>query len=247
MSDREWSDAHVLNAALDIHRDDPTFGYRFITDELHRQGIKVSENTVQRLCRQHHIWSVFAKKRGLSRKPGLPVHDDLIKRQFTAQAANRVWLPDVTEHPSHRRWTYIGGSGHFHRLGNLKRYLCETCLDRACLTGDFNPTIRHGVVIDPHVNLVDWVLPGLPLFEVYVPALDSTVEQREISRNSLNCHLLERRDRNAKVDARVVDNVQFVRTNMPDTGGTEQFGEIPARDRRCRFDVNNGVLAFREG
>jgi len=49
MSDREWSDAHLVNAALDIHADDPMFGYRFITDELHRQGIAVSENRVQRL------------------------------------------------------------------------------------------------------------------------------------------------------------------------------------------------------
>ena len=64
MSDREWSDAHVVNAALDIHANDRMFGYRFITDELHRQGIAVSENRVQRLCQEHHIWSVFAKKRG---------------------------------------------------------------------------------------------------------------------------------------------------------------------------------------
>ena len=64
MSDREWSDAHVVNAALDIHANDRMFGYRFITDELLRQGIAVSENRVQRLCQEHHIWSVFAKKRG---------------------------------------------------------------------------------------------------------------------------------------------------------------------------------------
>lgn len=100
MSGREWSDAHVVNAALDIHHDDPMFGYRFITDELHRQGFKVSENRVQRLCSEHHIWSVFAKKRGLSRKPGPPVHDDLVNRQFTAETANRVWLIDLTEHPT---------------------------------------------------------------------------------------------------------------------------------------------------
>ena len=50
MSDGEWSDAHVVNAALDIHRDDPMFRYRFTTDGLHRQGIKVSENTMHRLA-----------------------------------------------------------------------------------------------------------------------------------------------------------------------------------------------------
>src|ERR1700684_3077690 len=31
---RDWDDAHLINAALDVHRDDPAFGYRFIADEL---------------------------------------------------------------------------------------------------------------------------------------------------------------------------------------------------------------------
>jgi putative transposase len=75
-SDRDWSDAALVNDIIDIHRDDPEFGYRFIADELERNGWNVSENRVQRLCQQHQIWSVHAKKRGLSRKAGPPVHDD---------------------------------------------------------------------------------------------------------------------------------------------------------------------------
>jgi hypothetical protein len=31
---RDWDDAHLINAALDIHADDPAPGYRFIADEL---------------------------------------------------------------------------------------------------------------------------------------------------------------------------------------------------------------------
>ena len=30
VADREWDDADLINAALDIHHDDPAFGYRFI-------------------------------------------------------------------------------------------------------------------------------------------------------------------------------------------------------------------------
>lgn len=29
VSQRDWEDAHLTNAAIDAHRDDPTFGYRF--------------------------------------------------------------------------------------------------------------------------------------------------------------------------------------------------------------------------
>jgi putative transposase len=50
------------------------------------------------LCSQESIWSIFAKKRGLNRRSGPPVHDDLVDRQFGAQAANEIWLTDITEH-----------------------------------------------------------------------------------------------------------------------------------------------------
>ena len=61
-SDRDRDDARLLNAIVDIHADDPAFGYRFITDELHKRGWTVSENRVQRLCQQQRIWSTTAKK-----------------------------------------------------------------------------------------------------------------------------------------------------------------------------------------
>jgi putative transposase len=98
VSQRDWDDAHLINAALDIHADDPAFGYRFIADELREQGIAAGENRVARLCSQQRIWSVFAKKRGLNRKAGPPVHDDLVDRKFTATAPNVTWLTDITEH-----------------------------------------------------------------------------------------------------------------------------------------------------
>ena len=98
VSQRDWDDAHLINAAYDIHHDDPAFGYRFIADELRERGIASGENRVARLCSQQRIWSIFAKKRGLNRKAGPPVHDDLVDRRFTASAPNTVWLTDITEH-----------------------------------------------------------------------------------------------------------------------------------------------------
>ncbi|MFP5310834.1 MAG: IS3 family transposase [Actinomycetes bacterium] len=107
VTERDWVDAHLVNAALDIHTDDPAFGYRFIADELPGKGITAGENRVQRLCRDHGIWSVFSKKRGLNRKPGPPVHDDLVERDFTAVAPNELWLTDITEHPTAEGKLYL--------------------------------------------------------------------------------------------------------------------------------------------
>jgi putative transposase len=107
VSDRDWANAHLINAAVDIHRDEPAFGYRFIADELAVCGLPAGENRVARLCSQQRIWSVFAKKRGLSRRAGPPVHDDLVNRQFTASRPDQLWLTDITEHPTAEGKLYL--------------------------------------------------------------------------------------------------------------------------------------------
>ena len=98
VSQRDWDDAHLINAAYDIHADDPAFGYRFIADELAAQGIRAGRNRIARLCSSQRIWSAFAKKKGLNRKAGPPVHDDLVQRRFTAAGRDQIWLTDITEH-----------------------------------------------------------------------------------------------------------------------------------------------------
>jgi putative transposase len=105
--ERDLSDAYLINAALDAHEDDPGFGYRFISDELEADGYVASENRVQRLCSLQRIWSVHSKKRGLNRKPGPPVHDDLVQRDFTASAINELWLTDISEHPTGEGKLYL--------------------------------------------------------------------------------------------------------------------------------------------
>ncbi len=107
VTQRDWDDAHLLNAARDIHHDDPEFGYRFIADELAGRGIHAGRNRVNRLCTSQRIFSVHSRKRGLHRKPGPPVHDDLVERQFTAEKPNTLWLTDITEHPTAEGKLYL--------------------------------------------------------------------------------------------------------------------------------------------
>ena len=107
VSQRDWDDAHLINSAIDIHHDDPEFGYRFIADELGALGIVASRNRVNRLCTLQRIFSVHSKKRGTGRKPGPPVHDDLVVRQFSAGRPNQLWLTDITEHPTSEGKLYL--------------------------------------------------------------------------------------------------------------------------------------------
>jgi transposase InsO family protein len=106
--DRDWSDARLVDAARDIHADDPAFGYRFIADELAAEhGITASENRVRRLCSAHGIFSVLVRRKGRRSRPGEPVAVDLVRRSFGARVPNELWFTDITEHPTAEGKLYL--------------------------------------------------------------------------------------------------------------------------------------------
>lgn len=111
VSERELAEAYLANALFDAHRDDPEFGYRFLADEARDAGFAACDRTMWRVCSDNGWWSRFGKKqrRAKRAKAGqTPAHPDRVCRDFTAEAPNRLWLADLTEH----------------RTGEGKLYLC---------------------------------------------------------------------------------------------------------------------------
>ena len=109
-TDAQLEEAYLANAIFDAHRDDPEFGYRFLADEVRHidEHSTVSDRVVWRICRDHQWWSVFGKKKSSkASKPGAPSHDDLVKRDFTAEAPNQLWLSDLTEHRTAEGKVYL--------------------------------------------------------------------------------------------------------------------------------------------
>jgi transposase InsO family protein len=100
--DRDLDDACLTNAIVDVHADDPEFGYRFIADELEAAGHEVGERRVWRLCSHARVFSTTTRKgrKGSGKTPGPAVHDDLVQRNFSAPGPDVVWLTDITEHPT---------------------------------------------------------------------------------------------------------------------------------------------------
>jgi putative transposase len=109
VSDRDWADAHLINAARDVWKEDPCLGYRLIADELPADGWVASERRVWRLCSQEGIFSLARRRKGSKkqRRPGPAVHDDLVKRRFSADAPNVLWLTDITEHRTNEGKLYL--------------------------------------------------------------------------------------------------------------------------------------------
>ena len=110
VTDAELAQAYRADALFDAHRDDPEVGYRFLADEARAAGQPMVERTAWRICSGMGWFSAFSKRkrRGKGGKVGPPVHDDLVRRDFTADGPNRLWLADITEH----------------RTGEGKLYLC---------------------------------------------------------------------------------------------------------------------------
>jgi putative transposase len=109
VTEAELTEAYRADALFDAHRDDPEFGHRLLADEARAVGWPMADRTAWRICAGNGWWSVFGKKRrGKGHKVGPPVHDDLVRRDFTAGSPNRLWLADITEH----------------RTGEGKLYLC---------------------------------------------------------------------------------------------------------------------------
>ncbi len=109
VTDAELTEAYRAGALFDAHRDDPEFGHRFLLDEARAAGKAMAERTAWRICRDNRWWSVFGKRRGRGKnaKAGPPVHDDRVRRNFTADGPNRLWLTDITEHATGEGKLYL--------------------------------------------------------------------------------------------------------------------------------------------
>ena len=117
VTESELVDAYRANALFDAHRDDPEFGYRFLAGEAAEAGEVMCERTAWRICRDNQWWSAFGKKRGKNgKRPGPPVHDDLVKRDFTADDVSELWLTDIPPQ--------AGGAPSEHWTDEGRLYLC---------------------------------------------------------------------------------------------------------------------------
>jgi putative transposase len=73
------------------------------------EGRRVGVNRVARRIRHHGIQGRHKRRvpRTTNSKHALPIAPNLLDRQFTATAAHRVWLADITSVPTDEGWLYL--------------------------------------------------------------------------------------------------------------------------------------------
>jgi len=110
VSDRDWADAQLTNTIVDIHRASRrSYGSPRVHAELRLgEGVRCSRKRVERLMAQAGIAGIYRSRgRGCTRRDGSEPADDLVARRFDPTEPDRLWVMDVTEHPTGEGKVYL--------------------------------------------------------------------------------------------------------------------------------------------
>ena len=103
-SARDWADAVLTDKIVAIHTmSRGSYGSPRVHAELVLgEGIRCGRKRVERLMRQAGVTGIYRRRRGgcTRRDPASEPAEDLVNRQFTVTEPDRLWVMDVTEHPT---------------------------------------------------------------------------------------------------------------------------------------------------
>ena len=103
-SARFHADAELLTEIVEIHdRSGQTYGSPRVHATLVRRGHRISRKRVERLMRTAGLQGAFLRRRwrtaSTRQNPSASPAPDLVNRDFTAPAPNRLWVADATRIP----------------------------------------------------------------------------------------------------------------------------------------------------
>lgn len=100
-SAREQADLALMEVIRQIHWwSRCSYGSPQVHQELRQgRGIRCSRKRVERLMRHAGLHGSYRRK-GHRSKPLPPTQDDLVARQFRVDHPNKLWVTDITEHPT---------------------------------------------------------------------------------------------------------------------------------------------------
>ncbi|WP_420481508.1 IS3 family transposase [Actinopolymorpha pittospori] len=109
-SARAIRDAELVPVIRQVHTDNlGVYGARKVHAEVNRQGTLVARCTVERLMKAEGLAGIRrdkTRKTTLSEGAETKRPEDLVKRQFLAQAPNQLWVADLTYVRTHSGWVY---------------------------------------------------------------------------------------------------------------------------------------------
>lgn len=101
-SPREVADAALTATIRQVHEmSRGSYGAPRVHAELHLGlGIRIGRKRVARLMRADGLAGICHRRKRGRHHPAPAPHEDLVQRRFVADAPDRLWATDVTEHPT---------------------------------------------------------------------------------------------------------------------------------------------------
>ncbi len=86
-----------------------TYGYRRICKDLRAQEEHCGKHRIARLMRENELRPKTKRRFKVTTDSNhnKPIHDNLLKRQFHADAPNQRWVSDITYIPTTEGWLYL--------------------------------------------------------------------------------------------------------------------------------------------
>jgi putative transposase len=110
-SPRSAANRVLVNDIKRVYRDtNGRYGSPRIHVELKAMGRGASRGRIERLMRHHGIRAIMARPRRVrttDSRHDLPIAPNLLDRNFTATAPNRIWLADITYIETDQGWLYL--------------------------------------------------------------------------------------------------------------------------------------------
>jgi putative transposase len=110
-SERSAANRDLVEDIRRVHRDTRgRYGSPRIHAELKAQGRGASRGRIERLMHRHGIRAIMARPRWVrttDSRHDLPIAPNLLDRNFTAVAPNRIWLADITYIETDQGWLYL--------------------------------------------------------------------------------------------------------------------------------------------
>ncbi|MDQ3362239.1 MAG: IS3 family transposase [Actinomycetota bacterium] len=110
-SPREREDDALTKCIGRIHRDSrETYGAPRIHAQLHAEGVRVGNKRVARLMRKAGLEGCYRRRkkaRTTQRDPRAVPAPDLVERQFGPEAANKLWVADISYVPTWEGFDYL--------------------------------------------------------------------------------------------------------------------------------------------
>jgi putative transposase len=136
-SARARRDRELLALIRQIHDESRgSYGWPRMYAELRHRGVRVSRKRVARLMRQAGLSGLLLRRRGKTtiRVPGVRPAPDLVARDFTPAAPNRLWAADLTVIPT---WE-----------GKLYLAVVVDCYSRRCVGWAMAEHMRAELVVE---------------------------------------------------------------------------------------------------